>query len=352
MTPQQKIEKIVDSLEPAIRRAFLAAVEDIKSEAQLRVVVGHLEAGNIELALDALNLRAEFFAPLDDALRAAYMQGGMEALGLLPALASPFGGRAVIRFDGRNERAENYLRDHSSKLVQEIVEDQRQGVREALTEGMEAGQNPRQVALSIVGRQNRLTGRREGGIVGLHSQQMRWVRNMRAELTDPDAMANYLTRKKRDKRFDHIVKKAMAEGKPVSQADIDKLARRYEDRLLKYRGDVIARTEAISSFANAQWEGLEQQVESGVLDRRDIQIVWLAADDSRTRDSHNALDDQRRTFGDYFVSPVTGVRLRFPHDDKAIGTMRNVASETIQCRCSFMPRIAYEKRLRRARENA
>ena len=73
-----------------MRRAFEEAITDIRSAAQLQAVIGHLEAGNIEAALIALNLRAEFFAPLDDALRQAFNAGGVSALAGLPALPVPF----------------------------------------------------------------------------------------------------------------------------------------------------------------------------------------------------------------------------------------------------------------------
>ena len=91
------IKAILDRLEPAVRRAFEEAIADIRSAAQLQAVIGHLEAGNIEAALIALNLRAEFFAPLDDSLRAAFNAGGVSALAGLPALPDPFPARAWWR---------------------------------------------------------------------------------------------------------------------------------------------------------------------------------------------------------------------------------------------------------------
>lgn len=85
-----KLAAILARLEPDIRRAFEEAIADLRSAAQLQAVIGHIEAGNIEAALIALNLRAEFFAPLDDALRSAFNAGGVSALAGLPALPVPF----------------------------------------------------------------------------------------------------------------------------------------------------------------------------------------------------------------------------------------------------------------------
>ena len=89
--------KLLDKLEPKVRRAFLQSISDIKSEAQLSVIIGALRRGDIESALRALNLKPEFFAPLDDALRAAYMQGGAAALAGLPRLPDPFQVGAWLR---------------------------------------------------------------------------------------------------------------------------------------------------------------------------------------------------------------------------------------------------------------
>ena len=84
------LQAILERLEPAVRRAFEEAIADIRSAAQLQAVIGHIESGNIEAALIALNLRAEFFAPLDRALTDAFNAGGVSALAGLPALPVPF----------------------------------------------------------------------------------------------------------------------------------------------------------------------------------------------------------------------------------------------------------------------
>jgi hypothetical protein len=60
-----------------------------------------------------------------------------------------------------------------------------------------------------------------------------------------------------------MVRKAIADGKPLSAADIDKITGRYRDKMAKYRGEVIARTEAASALAQGQREGFQQALDSG-----------------------------------------------------------------------------------------
>lgn len=90
LTPQ--VKAALDKLEPAIRKAFLEAVEAVTSSAQLRVIIGHLEAGNVNAAITALRLDAAFFGPLDRAINESFYQGGVMALANLPSLSDPFPG--------------------------------------------------------------------------------------------------------------------------------------------------------------------------------------------------------------------------------------------------------------------
>lgn len=328
---------LLDDLSPSVRDAFVEAIEDIKSEAQIAVIAEYIKSGDIDGAIDALNLDTAFFAPLYASMAAVYMQGGRAGLAQLPPIPEPNGpGRVVIRFDGRNPRAEAWIKDYSSRLVVEIVEDQVQGLRRVIRDGMEAGNNPRTTALDIVGRINRATGRREGGIVGLTSQQMSWVQNARAELEsgDPARMESYFGRRARDKRFDRTVRKAIDKGERIAAADVRRIVERYEMKLLKYRGDVIGRTETLRSLNAAKHEGLMQLVERGKVRADQIKRVWDATGDSRTRDSHRAMEGQTVDLDQPFTTP-SGFKMMWPGDPNG------PPEESIQCRCVTAIRIDF-----------
>lgn len=89
MTTLSQLEAQLAKMEPEIARAFIAAVQDLKSTAQLALVARALEEGRIEDALRALNVDPAFFAPLDDAIRAAYLMGGRDAIAALPVIPDP-----------------------------------------------------------------------------------------------------------------------------------------------------------------------------------------------------------------------------------------------------------------------
>ena len=62
--------------------------------------------------------------------------------------------------------------------------------------------------------------------------------------------------------------------------------------------------------------------------------VWLATDDSRTRETHDLADGQRTLMSEPFR--VGGAALMFPGDP------RGPAQEVINCRCSLLPLILGE----------
>ena len=102
-------------------------------------------------------------------------------------------------------------------------------------------------------------GASKGGIIGLTERQAGYVVNARRQLEELDA--GYFERKLRDRRFDRTVAKAIREGKPLAQSDIDRIVGRYSDRLLFYRGETIARTEGLTALNAGRHEGIQQLAE-------------------------------------------------------------------------------------------
>ncbi|MCZ0963884.1 phage minor head protein [Paracoccus benzoatiresistens] len=106
-----------------------------------------------------------------------------------------------------------------------------------------------------------------------------------------------------------------------------------KNKLLKDRGDVIARTEALNGLRAGRWEGMEQLVESGTVRRDQVTVTWSATMDRRTRDDHRWLHGQKVRMGDFF-NPAPGVFMRYPGDlENSPMNPKGLAANTIQCRC-------------------
>jgi len=326
MTPRQELDAFAELLVPNLRAAFMAAIQGIVDNAIIAEIVRNIEAGNLEGAFRAVGFSDASMRPLTKAIAEAFEAGGILTGATFPKYLNTTNGKARFLFDVRNSRAEAYLRDHSSQLITRIADETRTNVQTILRQGMIDGRNPRNVALDIVGRIVPGVNRRVGGIVGLTPQQAQWVNNTRADLSD--LSERYFTRALRDKRFDRTVRKAIESGQPLDAETIEKLVLRYKDNALKYRGETIARTEALQSLNASEYEAHKQIVEMGAAKANHVKRIWDSAGDFRVRYSHRAMDGQKVGIDEPFVSPL-GSQLMYPGD----GSLGADASEIINCRC-------------------
>lgn len=332
-TLSQQLADLVESFAPEIAAAFQAAIDDVTSRVILRDVIRAIQAGDVQQAFRALGLSDAALRPVTAVLERAFEAGGVTVAASYPARRFAPTGPTVFRFDVRNSRAEKWLRDQSSSLVTNIQEDVRVNVQNIVFRGTQDGRNPRNVALDLVGRINKTTGRREGGIIGLTKQQEMFAARARAELQEihlKGESSNYFNRERRYKRADDIVRRAIRDGKALDVETINRLEGKYKDSLLKLRGDTIGRTEAIQALNRAEYESNMQLVESGAIRKQAIKRVWdSSGEDGRTRKSHLDMDahlpvglDEPFTFPD-------GSKAMFP-GDFSLGAP---AEETINCRC-------------------
>jgi hypothetical protein len=318
------LSQIATTNERAVLRAFRKAVQSVKDQAVIAEIAALINRGDIEGVVNLLQLDPTTFRPLENAVIAAYEEGGATGaaqIGRIPAEA----GTLVARFNVRSPRAEEWLRNWSSTRIVEIADETREVVRSVLTANLAEGVGPRTSALDLVGRIDPVTKQRTGGFIGLTSNQAEWVRNARRELETLDP--NYLTRQRRDRRLDGAFKKAMDSGKPLKAKQIDAAVSRYQASVLNYRAETIARTESINALRAGQDEAIRQAVETGELEREFATKVWDASGDARTRPTHAAADGQEMPIDQPFT--VGGYQLMRP-GDSSLGAP---AGETIQCRC-------------------
>lgn len=327
-----RLDRLLDAWEPEVRQAFLDAVYAQRAGIPLDQLIALIEAGDIDNAIRAVGLNPANFRSLDRAIASAYEAGGQATASNVPAIASSDGLRTAFVFNIRNLAAEAWLSEHSSTLVREIIDDQRIMVRQFLEAGLARGDNPRTTALDLIGRVNSVSGRREGGTIGLTASQEAWVRNYEAELRSIKPL-DALTRNLRDKRFDAAVKRAAASGLPIPDGQITAMVTNYRNRALRLRAETIGRTETLRSLHEAQKQSLAQAVAQG-LDPDTIRQVWRTSRDARVRDLHRSMEGQTRPYGQDFEDGE-GNSLAFPGDPRA------PARTTIQCRCWVEPVVDF-----------
>lgn len=323
----RQLQQFLASLEPGLAKAFSDAVESIRARSNVGALEAAIQSLDYEAAFYAAGLRVYSWVYLTEGVREAYLKSGQfTAAADVPA-------RFGLDFNINNPRAQDWLLTHSSNLVVEINRGQREAIRQVITNGFELGNNPRTTALDIVGRVSTQTGRRSGGVIGLHEQFSDAVINARKDLAELNP--NYFNRVRRDKRFDRAVREAIDSGKPLSRDMIDRIVNSYENSLLKLRGDNIARTESLSAMNAAADEALMQVVDEGLAEPDAIRKVWDASGDSRTRETHAQADGQEVGLNEPFI--VGGYPMMHPGDTSA------PTEEVINCRCIVRHKIDFSR---------
>jgi uncharacterized protein with gpF-like domain len=305
-----RLERALDNAEPALRDAFLDMIETMGAAVPTSELIGLLQSGRFDEAL-ARTLRSATRLPRE-ATRQFINAANDVARQINRRL-----GEIIIDFDQTNPFAVRAMRNNQLRLVQGFTTQQRLATRRALIDGQREGLNPREMA------------RRFRQSIGLNARQVQAVSNFRTALQSLDPAA--LRRELRDARFDRTIINAIKNNQPLTQSQIDKMVDRYSDRQLKYRAEMIARTEALRSVHEGNNAMFQQAFEEGVLDPAQITREWNSAKDDRVRDTHSAMHGQTVGAQEVFTSP-SGATTMYPGGF-------GVGAEDIHCRCAVGTRI-------------
>lgn len=315
--PVTRIEGLIAGAEARFQVEFLAAVQAIRDSINLDDLADLLAQGRFNEAFEIVGVAA---ARLGTVYAEVFVRAGQDTGDWLTANV----GEIRLGFDQTNTRAVNAMQENQLRIVQGFTEQQRQATQQALVRGITEGSNPREIARQF----------RES--IGLTPTQEQWVRNYERQLNSLDRGA--LARELRDRRFDGTVRRAIENGEPLSQDQINKMVERYRQRWLKLRSETIARTESLRSVHEGIDEMYLQAVESGQLLAEQLQREWVTASDELVRDflngaqtSHRTMHGQLRLVGEPFVSGAGNLSLH----PGAFG----VGAEDINCRCVVTTRI-------------
>ncbi|MBJ2282275.1 MULTISPECIES: hypothetical protein [Pseudomonas] len=348
MTPAQIIQAI-EGMEPAMQQAYLKQVKTVVGAATVaeveRLIAEEDEDGLVALlSLGALSAFLEL-------ARSVFIAGAKFEV---KAIVIP---RDIGRFefDARAPVAEKWVSAKAEEIRANSAIDVRAAIREVMGSRrrivgwpsaqpaavqVEVGatpmvRTPRQAALDLIGRKSAQTGARSGGVIGLPGNYAQFVLNARSQLLggNPDEMRKYLQRTRRDRRFDGIVNRAIKAGTPVAQTDVDKIAGRYADRLMKTYAEMLSKAEALESFGAGRDQVYEQLIAQG-LDRDSVTKTWRDRGDKKVRHTHSVMGGQEVQKDQPFQSP-TGALLRYP-GDTSLGAGW---SERANCRCSAIYKI-------------
>ena len=307
--PSSRLFDLISRAEPRIRNALYAAILAARDERTLDELAALIEVGDFDGAIErAAQVGA---IRLSEAVAAVYVVTGQSTAAVLGDALE-----IAVGFDQVNFRAVEYLQRDRLDKIREFSAEQRLATRAALVSGTERGLNPRDQAREF---------RRS---IGLTLRQELAVQNYRRLLTEGSAEA--LDRRLHDGRFLRPGTKARSDylsGKPLTAAQIDKMVERYSERYVKYRAEVIGRTEALRAVHSGNREMYQQAIDLGQVRADQLERTWVAAKDERVRGSHRRLDGLVRGYEETF--PGDEGPIKYPGDPDA------PAAETVQCRCAL-----------------
>lgn len=313
-TPE-RLNRLVDQQEARIANIFRTAIAELKGEVDLEELATELEQGRINDALRRLQTAAD---QLGAASNVAFVTSGQSTSEFLTNAGV---GRLV--FDQVNLYAVAAMQASRLELIREFTAEQLRATSSALIGGVEGGLNPREQARNF----------RDS--IGLTQQQWTHVQSYREALervgSDPEAVRNALGRALRDGRGDSQILAAARNNRKLPPDKIDWMVRRYTERYVKHRAEVIGRTEAMRAVNQGNEESYRQAIANGTIREEQLDREWRTRLDGRERRTHLFLNGQHRGWGETWITE--NGELRYPGDPEA------PAVETIQCRCALLTRI-------------
>ena len=241
------LTRLAARMEPAMRRAFLAAVRGAVGIVDLGGLTDAVRSGQvsqIEAAAELDKLGADLKREIMPVLGRTFAIGaqvGEEALGELAFRPS---------FDLRNPEAIAWVQAHGAELVTGVTDSTRAAIRALVEVAFREGRSPDLLAREV----------RE--IVGLTERQGRAVERFRARLIE--------------------------EG--IATDAIERRAEKYAEAQVRYRSQMISRTETLEASNAGQqalWDDARAQ---GLLDPQQTRRVWIATMDDRLEPNCEALD--------------------------------------------------------------
>lgn len=335
---ERRIVAMLGKMDKAIAEAFAEFLVEATSDDAMNDLVELLAEGLVEQAIDFVSRYSRPVAlRIAEALRAA---GEFEVLSLRPQAErarTAAGGAGMrlppsiaglvdrtpkpsvgISFDPAAPRAVEAMRTIRDEFLSAFNASQREVIGEVVTRGLQEGTGTREVARQV--RQ----------VIGLTKVQTGALERYAEALRNGSAEA--LTSPTRDRRYDATVRKAIRDGRALTERQIADMVEARRRKMLRQRADTIALNESAKALSMGREEGLRQMVEAAGIDPATVTREWRSLRDSRVRDTHIVMDGQKVGMEAVFVSP-SGARLRYPRDPQA------PAHETVNCRCFTIHRI-------------
>jgi len=228
--------------------------------------------------------------------------------------------KTLIDFDLTSPDALRQMQMQQLRLTRVFSQDQIKAARVAVIRSMQAGDNSTRQALLL------------SASFGLTSKQIESL--FRYRILVESLSAEALQRDLRDEELRGTLREAIQNKDPLTKTQISEMVRRYQETLLDFRRNTIARSEALSAVNAGVYEMYNQAISANLIDPGSVIRKWNTRKEGRVRDTrHSKMQGQSRDFFDFFQSS-SGARLQFP------GDMNASIAETANCLCYLSTRFS------------
>jgi hypothetical protein len=250
----------------------------------------------------------------------AHLAGAKVVADRYPTVRGPKGLVEVAIAADTNPVLHNMRKTIFGQEVVRITGALKADIQQHITQATRAGLHPSVAARKFVDN------------LGVSPGQGVWVTNYRTALESRSADA--LQRALRDRRSDGVVARAIANDEPLSKQQINSLVERYKKRVIKYRSNVIARTEMTHMLNRGKQDLLHTYVADNKISAQQVRRFWHYTSDAATREEHVAVPAMNADgvgLNEPFRTPLGP--LMYPGDPNGL------AANIIQCRCAQYTRI-------------
>lgn len=330
--------QLLETLEPEIRRGFMASVTDLQAGVDWSRLLLELSRMNTDGAIAALNISPEAWSEYSASVTAAYAKAGASTAAQITAQGI---GGIGTRFQMSNPRAQAWISENVGGSIVGFTREAQMTARTVIESGYALGQGPRTIATDLVGRVQ--GGVRTGGILGLDNPRAMRLQAVTAGMRTPEGVRDLVTqhldgtisvRYKVNPATEQRILKAFRAGTEVPENDRVISERQYSNALLKARADTVAETETANAVMAARQEQWEQLAESQGLDKSAVIKTWRhrRGGAKEFRPDHLAMSGRSvRGLDTPFM--ISGVPMRYAHDP------RGGAKNNIRCGCDTEYRL-------------
>jgi len=250
----KRLHEIADRMEPSVRRLFLEGIENLRDNASIEDLKRAIEQQNQGAILQILQ-SGDIYFPVSEKLLEAIQESAKDK-SILPEAA------ALLVWDSLRPRNVQFLREYRTGFIAGVDKKTQEGIRQIIVDTFRYGGTTDDQAKRII------------NLVGLTDRQAIAVTNFRNML--------------------------VSEGKTTSQ--IERLVGAYRKRQLRYRANVIARTETIRAVNAGIYAAMRQALDEGLVTR--IRRVWETVPDDRLCEWCASLDGAEVGMEDNYSATV------------------------------------------------